>query len=333
MSDYVKYLERFAHSVEKLLIWKIPLKTMDCNNIPYFPNLTQFNIDNVSVLALLPFVRRHHKLTSLDIGDVKDDCGILSKTVVQNILEKNKSITRLTLSAKLINDLFGNDVSEVFQFKLEQFNIFSALRTKNVEKFLVAHGETLKQITIMIMGDVTTRKMMKREKDFLSIYNIWSKMKVLKKLYLVLIRFKQVFRFNEKFVKSLNLKPNYGITEVAVQADNNDIKYSVNFMKGIMVLCPNTEFFRTEYLNKKTLRFLVKNMKKLKVIKCDHMRFGCVDLFSELKHNNPDIHPDLDLDGIENTKEEDSDDEDDDIDTDDEAPINLQVQLENLNIN
>ena len=332
MSDYVNYLQMFAHSVEKLLIWNINLKTKDCNNIIHFPNLTQFNIDNVSVLTLLPFVRRHHRLTSLDIGDIKDECGVLGKNVVYNILEKNKSITRLTLSAKLINDLFANDISDAFQFKLEQLNFFSALRTKYVEKFLISHGETLKQVTIMIMGDVITRKMMKREKDFSLIFNIWGDMKVLKKLYLVLIRFKEVFRFNKKMVKSLNLKPNYGITEVAVQADNSDMRFSLSYLTAIMVLCPNTEFFRTEYLNKTILRFLVKNMKKLKIIKCDHMRFGCVDLFSELKHNNPDIHPDLDLDGIENTQEEDTDDEDD-VDTDDEPPINLQVQLENLNIN
>lgn len=332
MSDYVNYLENFAHSVEKLLIWKMKLKIMDNNNIPYFPNLTQFSIDSVSVLALLPFVRRHHRLTSIDIGDVTDECGILPKTVVHNILVKNKSITRLTLSSKLINDLFGNDVSEVYQFKLEQFNVFSALRTKNVEKFLIAHGETLKQITIMTMGDVTERKILKRERDFLLIFNIWSKMKVLKKLYLVFIRFKQVFEFNEKLLKSLNLKPNYGITEVAVQADNKDIKHSVNLLKAIMLLCPNTEFFRTEFLNKETLSFLVKHMKKLKVIKCDRMRFGCVDLFSELKHNNPDIHPDLDLDGIENTPQEDSDFEGDNVGAV-QRPINLEAQLENLNIN
>ena len=320
LNDYGKYLEKFAHSVRELSIWDIQAGIKDYDNVLYFPNLTQLNVDNVTSLALLPFVRRHHKLTSVDIGDVKDEGGVIAKNLVYSILEKNKSITRLTLSSKLINDIFGSDVSEVFQFKLEQFNIFSALRTKNVEKFLLSHGETLKQITIMVMGDVTTRKMMKREKDFLSIYNIWSKMKVLKKLFLILIRFKQLFHFNEKFVKSLNLKPNYGIIEVAVQADNEDIKNSLNFLKGIMLLCPNTEFFRTEFLDMDTLRFLGKSMKKLKVIKCDLMQYGCTELFSELKQNDPDFK-DIDLDGIEAAEDE------------HDFPLRLHEELENLNIN
>lgn len=319
-SDFITYLERFAHSVRELSIWRIKVEILDFEKVPYFPHLTHLNIDNVTAIALLPFDQRHHNLTSLDIGDIKDEGGVLAKNVVYNILEKNKSITRLTLSARLINDIFGIDVSEIFQFKLEQFNVFSALRTKNVEKFLVTHGETLKQITIMIMGDVTTRKMMKREKDFLSVYNIWSRMKVLTKLYLILIRFKEDFRFNEKFVKSLNLKPNYGITEVAVQADNTDVENSLHFLKGIMQLCPNTEFFRTEFLNMKTLRFLVKSMKKLKVIKCDSMEFGSNDLFIELKLNDPDVDPELDLEGREAAEDEIF------------APRVLRDQLENMNI-
>lgn len=319
-SDFITYLERFAHSVRELSIWRIKVEILDFEKVPYFPHLTHLNIDNVTAIALLPFDQRHHNLTSLDIGDIKDEGGVLAKNVVYNILVKNKSITRLTLSARLINDIFGNDVSEIFQFKLEQFNVFSALRTKNVEKFLVTHGETLKQITIMIMGDVTTRKMMKREKDFLSVYNIWSRMKVLTKLYLILIRFKEDFRFNEKFVKSLNLKPNYGITEVAVQADNTDVENSLHFLKGIMQLCPNTEFFRTEFLNMKTLRFLVKSMKKLKVIKCDTMEFGSNDFFTELKLNDPDVDPEIDLEGREAAEDEII------------APRVLRDQLENMNI-
>ncbi|CAO1397991.1 unnamed protein product [Diamesa serratosioi] len=318
MSEYLEYLERFAHSVRILAIWETKVKIKDSDKIPFFPNLTDLSMDNVSVLTLLPFVRCHHKLNFVDFGDIQDEAGVSSKDVVSKILEKNRSITHLTLSTKLINDLFENDMSKVYRFKLKKFNIFSASRQKNVEKFLVSHGETLNQVTFMIMGDVVKKKMAKREKDFLSVYNVWSKLKVLKKLFLVLIRFKEQVLIDEQFVKTLNLKPNYGITEVAVQADNTDIDMSLSLLKDILLLCPNLEFFRTEYLNKGTMIFLVKNMRKLKVIKCDSIEPGCLAMYNDLKDFDPTVNSNVDIDGLE---------------AETNVSNNLEEQLGNLNIN
>lgn len=319
MSEYVSYLERFSHSVRSLAIWETKIKFNDTDKKPFFPNLADLSMDNVTVLTLLPFVRSHHKLNFVDLGDIQDQDGVSSKQVVSSILENNRSITHLTLSTKLINEIFENDVSQIYRFKLKKFNIFSALRQKNVEKFLVTHGETLNQITVMIMGDLVLKKIANREKDFLTVYNVWSKMKVLKKLFLIFIRFKKLVLFDEEVVKSLNLKPNYGITEIAVQADNVDVDLSLNILKGILLLCPNLEFFRTEYLNKQTLKILVKNMKKLKVIKCDSMESGCLIMYSDLKDNDATVNSIVDIDGFETDHNV--------------SPLDLEEQLGNLNIN